>query len=300
MKKYNVFTLIIFSLLIILSSCDKSDVFTGSPVGTNVEFVNLVGVISSPETKVAASQNFPITVTLPQSFAVEVTIQTTAFLANINKKTTKSVVIPAGQTTITYDITAPGGDLTPLPFNMNLEVFLTAITTSGVEPSGFSGKQYTLTSNKLNLDYGDTGTQALNINRLGVRFDFPFPPGSGLTYNNLNIVVKRNGVVIPVPAGSTNTVNGSTAAFARYETVNILNTALDAIYTIEVYSVVQIATPINMPYRFTIRYPNDSSKTYAGIIPSMTIGNQASAIKKIEIIKSTVAGKANYVVTHFP
>ncbi len=288
------------SLLIILSSCSKSDVFTGSPVGTNVEFVSLVGTISSTETKVAAGQNFPITVTLPQSFAMDVTIQATAFLANINKKATKSVVIPAGQTTITYDITAPGGDLTPLPFNMNLEVYLTAIATSGVSPSGFSGKQYTLTSNKLNFDYGDTATQATNLNRLGIRFDFPFPPGSGITYNNLNIVVKRNGIIFPVPIGSTNTVNGTTVAFARYETLNILNTAIDAIYTIEVYSVAQIATPTSMPYRFTIRFPNDSSKTYAGIIPAMTIGNQATAIKKIEIIKSIVAGNANYVITHFP
>ena len=48
-KNINVL-LSVFVLALLVFSCSKEEVFTGSPVDSNVEFVNLQASITTPET----------------------------------------------------------------------------------------------------------------------------------------------------------------------------------------------------------------------------------------------------------
>ena len=228
---YKFFIVVTFSFL--LFSCDKGDVFTGSPEDSNVEHVALTGTIATTETSVVAGQRIPITVTIPQTFPVDVNVQATSFIVNTNKRFTRTILIPAGETSVLSYVNAPGGDSTDLPFIMSVQLSLTAITTvqSVDVPVGFEGKQYTLTSNVLELEYGDTSIPSTNAKRLGIRFDFKGPyTGQGPNYNDLNIVLKKNGNILAantlaVASSLTAPLAGSLTSTARYEQLYLLDIA---------------------------------------------------------------------------
>lgn len=54
-----------------------------------------------------------------------------------------------------------------------------------------------------------------------------------------------------------------------------------------------------MPYKFSIRFPDETSKVYSGVLPGLTIGSAANAVPKLQIVKTTTAGVSSYVITHF-
>ena len=58
------------------------------------------------------------------------------------------------------------------------------------------------------------------------------------------------------------------------------------------------APAVDMPYKFSIRFPNETSKVFSGVLPGLTIGSAATAIPKVQIVKTTVAGVSTYQVTH--
>lgn len=270
-------------------SCETDPKFSGSPVDSSVEFATIIGTVSTTEAGVVSSQKFPITFTLPQTFNVDVLVEVIAFLPTTNKRTRQSFIVPAGQTTANVFITAPSRDSSILIFNLNLQVYLSSITTApSVIPKGFAGKQYSLTSNFVNLDYGDTAFTASNPNRCGIFFDWkgPYDSAPVADNNNLNLVLKRLGVTIPV-VGTVNPINGSVTSNDRYETINFLNTAPDGEYIIEVWAFKLGITPTNLPYRFTVRFPDDSVKTFTGILNNLAVGTVASSIPRLKVIKST-------------
>jgi len=294
---------VLSAMALFISSCEEGDVFTGSPIGTNVQFETLEGTISTSYTAITASQKFPVTITLPQAFAVDVNVEVIAMLPNSNKRARKYFVIKAGETVLNDFMNAPSADTgTILPFNNNLKVYLSAVNSvsSPEVPFGFNGVQYSLTSNVIDMNYGDTAVTAVNANRFGVRFDWP-GPYSSLTapnsVNNLNIRVKRDGGVISVPAGATQPVNGTTTSNARYETVNILATAPDGEYTIEVFANKLETAPVNLPYRFAIRFPDETVQVIEGVLNGLTLGTAATAVPKLKIVKVTTAGVPTYTVT---
>lgn len=222
-------------------SCEEDDVFTGSPQGSNLNFITLRGEISTNETDVVAGQQFPVTISLgdnletPEAdlltFPVDVTVEAISFLPNLNKRARKSFVIPAGENSIESTMPAPSGDATTdLPFEFDLQVYLSAIATAPNDDNtrGFEGKQYSIASDTIVLGYGDTPIQGINSKRLGIRFDYLGPYGA--TGNNLNIVLKKNGAVMPsqspnqgVSASATRPINGTLSATTRYEVVNFLD-----------------------------------------------------------------------------
>jgi hypothetical protein len=302
--KYKIFLLLVSSLFV--NSCDKGDVFTGSPVNSNVEFVTLNGTVSTPDAFVVGSQDLPITVTIPQAFDVDVNVQVTAFVPNINRKSTKTVLFHAGLTTVDSTIKLPAGDSTELPFDLNLQLYLTGITTAPTTditiPSGFKGKQYIMTSNIVDLNYGDSPLGATNSKRCAIRFDYPdfikaTTPPIPTSYNNLNIRLKKDGVVTPVSGNSTQPINGTTTSPIRGEAVNFLDTATDGTYTIEVFAVKLITSPVDLPYRFTIRFPENTSKIIRGVLPALTLGTVSTAIPKLKIERTTTVTGVKYEVT---
>ena len=410
---------VIFTIITIIS-CSKGELVTGSPVDSNVEFVTLQGSITTPDSDVVANQSFPVTISLGTvTFPMDVSVEAIAFLPNLNKRSRKAFIIPAGESSITSTMVAPSGDATSsLPFNLDMKLYLSAITTApDVIPKGFVGKQYSIVSDTIFLGYGDTSVPGVNSKRCGIRFDFQGPySGAGTDFNNLNIVLKKNGAattsqssmqgVSPL-ASSTRPLFGTLTNAGRYESIFFLDTNQagvlscasqsdynNKIYTVktnrsatqsndkphgfkvgDIVSINSITglianTPINvlvtevgempaigttpsyyyykftldfdlfssfsantytidmssytstdtyvievfaktlggnsttapavdMPYKFSIRFPDETSKVYSGVIPGLTIGTAANAVPKLQIVKTTTAGVSSYVITHF-
>jgi hypothetical protein len=285
-----------------VSSCEEGDVFTGTPVGTNLQFETLQGTITTSETHVVSAQTIPITVTIPKSFPVDTKVQATAFLPNNGKRSTKSIDIPAGQTTVESTMQVPGADQSDLTFNSVLEIYLTGFTTGDeVDTHGFPGKQYSMTSDKITLDYGDAALPALNPNRLIVRLDWEFPNNGNPSNNNLNLSFRKNNNITTVAPNSNTSaaVFGTQTGTGRYETININNAvAEDATYTINVFAAKLKTTPSDIKYRFIVRFPNDTTKVFYGVLSGITVGNAASSIPKLQIVKVTDGnGAVEYTVT---
>jgi hypothetical protein len=404
---------VIFTMITIFS-CSKGELVTGSPVDSNVEFVTLQGSITTPDSDVVSNQSFPVTISLGTvTFPMDVSVEAIAFLPNLNKRSRKAFIIPAGESSITSTMVAPSGDATSsLPFNLDLKLYLSAITTApDVTPKGFVGKQYSIVSDTIFLGYGDTSVPGVNSKRCGIRFDFQGPySGAGTNFNNLNMVLKKNGVattsqssmqgVSPL-ASSTRPLFGTLTNAGRYESLFFLDTnqagvlscATQSDYDNKIYTVktpnsnvqsndkphgfkvgdvvsinsvagttvsmpitVEItaapdaytykftytaaplfpafvsstttyavdmssytstdtyvievfaktiggnsttAPAVDMPYKFSIRNPDETSKVYSGVISGLTIGSAANAIPKLQIVKTTTAGVSTYVITHF-
>ncbi len=404
---------VIFTIITIIS-CSKGELVTGSPVDSNVEFVTLQGSITTPDSDVVANQSFPVTISLGTvTFPMDVSVEAIAFLPNLNKRSRKAFIIPAGESSITSTMVAPSGDATSsLPFNLDMKLYLSAITTApDVIPKGFVGKQYSIVSDTIFLGYGDTSVPGINSKRCGIRFDFQGPySGAGTDFNNLNIVLKKNGVattsqssmqgVSPL-ASSTRPLFGTLTNAGRYESLFFLDTNQagvlscatqsdydNKIYTVKTpnsnvqsndrphgfkvgdvvsinsvagssvtmpitveitavpdaynYKFVYIGGPlfgsfvsslttyavdmssytitdtyvievfaktlggnsttapaVDMPYKFSIRFPDETSKVYSGVLPGLTIGTAANAIPKLQIVKTTTAGVSSYLITHF-
>ncbi|MEY2692427.1 MAG: hypothetical protein RIT03_817 [Bacteroidota bacterium] len=403
---------VIFTTITIFS-CSKGELVTGSPVDSNVEFATLVGSITTPDSDVVANQSFPVTVSIgAMTFPMDVSVEAIAFLPNSNKRSRKAFIIPAGESSITSTMVAPSGDATCiLPFNLDLKLYLSAITTAPeVTPKGFVGKQYSIVSDTIYLGYGDTSIPGVNSKRLGVRFDFEGPySGAGTNFNNLNIVLKKNGAattsqssmqgVSPL-ASTSRPLFGTLTNAGRYEQIYFLDTnqagslscasagdfaaglytvktpnsnvqsndkphgfkvgdvvSINSIagtsvtmpitveitavpdaytykfsyttasliaafvsptttyavdmssysstdtYVIEVFAKTiggnsTTAPAVDMRYKFSVRFPDETSKVFSGVLPGLTIGTAATAIPKVQIVKTTVAGVSTYQVTH--
>lgn len=290
--------LIVMTIAFMQFSCDEGEVFTGAPDSSKLQFETLQGTIATSENSVVSGQQFPITVSIPQSFDVDVNIEVIAFLSNINKRTRRTFTILAGETSVDGIMTAPSGDQGSviLPFSQELTVYMSAInskpaiTSDGVAPLGFAGKQYTITSNTLTLDYGDSVFGGVNSNRLAIRLDWANPPAnSNPVFNNLNLRLKLDGNVITVfpNAQTTMPIHGTTTSSARYESLNFLSTAIDGTYTVEIFAakLTSSTSPVDVPYRFTVRFPDESVRTFSGTLLGMTVGTAATAIPKLQIVK---------------
>ena len=374
-KTYKISLLLLMFVFVI--SCTKGDVFTGSPVGTNVNFVTLTGTITTTETLVTAGQSIPVTITIPQTFPVDVNVQMTSFLPNINKKTTKTVTIPANQSTLVTTMNMPGGDSTPLPYSLAVQMYLTAITTANTDlPLGFSGYQYSLTSNVVTLDFGDTGVATSNPDRCSILFDFQYPNDGHPNFNNLNMILRddanfsttayanlwintNNKKLVTLLAAnpsinfgqnvtgsgiasstSVSAISGTSLTLSKNATAGLTNTLLtfttnpyilstssstlnngifgrlisassggsviftgasaDRTYTISIYPTKTYdASTDNIPYRFTIRFPDGTSKVLGGTYTNAisTLNQPSLAVPVLQIVKTTVGGVANYAVT---
>ena len=295
--------LIFISCLSLLTSCSKNEVVTGSPVGTNVNFETLQGSISCDETQLAGGQLVKVTVGLPRTFNVDVLVENSAFVRETGKRTRKSVLIPAGLTSAEMMMPIPAGDQPILPFLMNVDMYLTAITTApDVVPKGFSGSQYSIVSNILNFGFGDASFTAVNGKRLGVRFDFIDPnAGGNPVFNNLDLKVTKVGfpsfTVSPLSAVNAE-VYGTVKATTRYESLYFNNIGADATYIVEIYAQRLISTPLSVPFRFTLRFANEETRVFTGVLNNAVVvlpaGSNSVAKLKIEKSSAVVNGQTVY------
>lgn len=304
-------TLFAFFVVVTIYSCDKDDVFTGSPNDSDITKVELRGTISTTETEVVAGQPFPLTVTIPQAFDVNVSVEATSFVPNTNKRYRGTEIIPAGATTVTFQMRAPGSDTADMPFRTDMEVYLSAITTDPIdEKIGFDGVQYTLTSDKLLLLFGDSLLSVPDASVLSIRIDSEGPhyvSRPGAIYNALNYRVIKDGVfqaTIPAKATTGSTSNPTYNSFYGKSNVadkvelNILGVAengssTDGEYIIKIYPTKLISSPMDLFSRFTLRFPDETAKTISILLPSLvalpsaTINASTPGIQVLKIDKST-------------
>ena len=288
--KYLIVTFIFFAL-----SCEKGDVFTGSPVDSNLPVEQITGIITTKELNITAGQDYLIDVTIPFKFDTDVSVQAETFVPALNTRVRRSVVIPAGQLTKELKMTAPGRGNYILPYKLQAKVFLTSINTSSSEvPGGFKDKIYKITSNSIDLGYGDLRIADVSPNRLGITFDFEGPyltSGNTTTINNLSLSLRRGGVITSVGSlgATTAPLYGSMTGSGRVKELNFNNTStsLDGTYTLNAFANRLISTPRDMPYRVVVAFPNDKIKTYIGIIPNMIVGTAITATPILQIKRET-------------
>ena len=314
-------TLIFLSFfLLILVSCTKNDVFTGSPNDTTIEKINLNGKISSTVTNVVSGQPFSLTVILPNTFDVDVLVEATSFIKDTNKKNKGTITIPAGQTTGSFQMKAPSADTDDLPYNLNMQVYLTAITTDPKNTSvGFYGKQYTISSNILDIDFGQASLAAPDHTLCDIRVDCIKPNYQpGLTvFNGLKYSVIKNSIFtgsssIPSTPALNSSFYGTTNPKDPYLDLKILNEAkdgssTDGTYIIKLYAAKLVSPIMDVPVRFTVRFPDETAETFFTIIPSMsittgTINQNTVGFEKLQIIKSTnqTTGAPVYIPSLIP
>lgn len=296
--------IIIVATIILLTSCEKGDVITGSPIDTNLPVENMVGTISTDATEVVDGQEFLVNVILPNAFGVDTTVEAEVLVPELNSRIRRSVVILAGQTTNELKVSAPSSGAYNLPFNIyTVKVFLTAFNTaSNVVPSGFSGKRYSISSNVLNLIYGDSEIPTANPNRLGLVLDFEGVYTGSSIVNDLDVVILKNGApTVASDFGNTNTVtkpyNGTRIFSGRYEKFNINSLyADDTTYQIALFAKKVITSGSNIDYRFAVRFPDDKVKIYSGTLTNVVVGSALNATQVLKIIKtkSVVAGSTVY------
>ena len=316
MKIIHNFLLLLFGTLL-LTSCSEGDVFSGSPADTNIPKVTLVGTLSTTETNVVAGQPFEVQVGIPQTFDVNVNVEVTSFVPNTNKRFRGTVIIPAGQTSVAYQMKAPGSDTPDLPYHLNMKAYLSAITTDPLDTiTGFKGKQYTLTSNMLDLDFGDAPLSSINHSICSVILDWEGPHYQIATtpYNGLAFKVIKDGTLInTLPQNANNvttTVYGKSNSQQRNSTINnmnILNVAgngssTDGVYIMKVYAAKLITSPMDVQCRFTIRFPDETAKTLYCVIPGMVANNNInSGFEKLKVVKTTTpSGDPHYEASIIP
>jgi hypothetical protein len=295
MKNY--YKLLVLFTIVLFFSCEKGEIFTGSPLDNGVSIETIVGIVTINESLIVDTQKVPITVTLPRTFDENVNIQATIFIPSTNKRVNTSFILPAGQSSITTEISSPPIDNVVLSYVIEAQVFLTALGTDPLKPSvGFDGKQYILTSNIAKFDFGpDTVAPNISSSRLSVRLDCESPKYSGATiYNELNLVLKKNNGSIVQPINNTpasfgfSGTNSTSLSETRYDDINISNIDAPAdTYTISIHARKLILTPSNLKYRFVVRFPNKTIKTYTGVLNDLVVTNASQAIVKLQIVKST-------------
>ena len=59
-------------------------------------------------------------------------------------------------------------------------------------------------------------------------------------------------------------------------------------------------TPVDLPYKIAVRYPNEDVKIYSGIATNLTVGTSATAVPRLQIVKTTIAGVSSFGVTYLP
>lgn len=290
MKNFKILILSLF--VVIFYSCEKGEIVTGSPVDTGLPIENIVASISTAETVVVATQDFIVEVTLPQKFDVDVIVQAEVFVPELNTRIRRSVVFLVGETVKELKVTAPSAGAFILPYaKYSVKVFLIGFNTApNVVPAGFLGKRYAISSNILTLNYGSSDILTANGSRLGINLDFEGPDGA--SGNNLDVVISRNGTIINYPAANNPTapIYGTSIDTDDNEKfyMNSRNIPDNTTYVVALYATSLVISPNNLKYRFTLRFPDESVKTFFGTLNNIVVGSSGTAVNVLQIKKTTI------------
>ncbi len=116
-------------------------------------------------------------------------------------------------------------------------------------------------------------------------------------FNNVVYVCKKQYISVNLtPVPSTDVTNW-TLAVLDYKT-KVLNYTSTDTYTIETFAKVLKSSPSDIRYRFSVRFPNGTSKVYSGLFSNLTVQPSTNAVPKLTIVKTTVQGESTYQFTN--
>jgi len=282
---------LIAPLLVLFLSCESDDEkYSGTPVG-NQQFETIEGTISTNVIKAMRNQAIPFRVSIPKTFKDTVSIEVTTLNLS-GGRTRVSVDILPGDTEATDEIPCAGGPL----YDTTVDLSITGIALKTVE----SGKHYLIKSNVITLQTGNTSVPASDNSRLSVRFVWPEP---GSQRNNIRLTVTR-------PAGLANSTvpldaSTRTRNYGILTTValaNNLNTysSHSGEYLFKINAERLINTPVDLPYRFVIRFPDGASRLIEGVYENLTTASPQKTILKVVKTVNPANNLATYIVTEFP
>lgn len=288
MKNFK-YLFLLAGLFSILTSCESDDEkYSGTPVG-NQQIVQITGEISTTATVAFTNQRIPFHIKLPQAFADTVRVEVSTFNKS-GGRTRVSVEMMPGQTEADDDVPCAGG----LLFDSTVDMRITAINLNTVE----IGKHYLMTSNNIVLRTGDTPVPALDNTRLSVRLAWPKPASS---LNNIRLTVTR-------PAGSTPATHTPTLESIGTRTYSILSTlgtvpnnnafsGAEGEYIFRINAQALVTSPVDLPYRFIVRFPDGTTKIFEGVYPAMTTASPPLAVLKATKVVDPGSGAVSYIVT---
>ena len=268
-----------------LFSCESDDEkYNGSPVGKD-DIITLDGIIQTTVTAAMNNQKIPFTVTLPRTFSDTVSVEVST--KNRSGASTRvSVDILPGDVTISDEIPCAGGAI----YNSSVDLSITAINLKTVE----QGKHYLIKSNVITLETGDTSVPSSDNTKLQVRFAVP---ESGSTLNNIRLYVTRPDNTVSVPG------NESSTPTRLYSVTNgasnsVTSSGLVGEYILKIAAFNSLVTsPVDLPYRFVVRFPDGSSKLFQGIYPALTLSSPQLPVLRIVKTEDPVSHVISYDVT---
>lgn len=270
-----------------IASCESDDEkYNGSPVGKD-EIITLDGIIETTATAAMSNQKIPFTVTLPRTFSDTVAVE----VSTKNKSgasTRVSVNIMPGQRTISDQVSCAGGAL----YNSTVDLSVTAINLNTVE----QGKHYLIKSNVITLKTGNTSVPPVDNTKLQVKFAVP-QPGSSL--NNIRVYVTRPDAAVTQPSSDASTgartysvTNSNTSA----NSAGLSGQLGDYIFKISAFNSL-VTSPVDLQYRFVIRFPNGTSKLFEGVYPGLTLTSPQLPVLKVTKVENPVSHAISYEVT---
>jgi len=283
MKNFKYFFLIA-SLFCLLISCESDDEkYSGTPVG-NQQIETIQGTISTDVTAAMRNQRIPFKITIPRTFKDTVTVEVTTLNLSGGRTRTSVDILP-GDTEAIDEIPCAGGIL----YSTTVDLSMTAIALKTVE----LGKHYLIKSNVITLQTGDTTVPPSDFTRLSIKFAWPQPSSS---LNNIRLTIVRPNNTTSIP-----TLSGGSRTFAILTSAAALNaptySSQAGEYLFNISAVGLVNSPVDMPYRFLIRFPNGSSKLIQGVYPALTTASPPKTVLKAVKTVNPGTGTVSFTVT---
>ena len=232
----------------------------------------------------APTTRLDFTVTLPQSFSTDATLEVTVLTPDFNTARA-SLDVPAGETTVSGFLTMPGsGTITNSFFGIEGFYSIQVTGLALVQPEeGMIDDPFTLSSEELRVDLIDYNSDymAARETSLDVLLDWQGP----WDVNDLDMYIVNM---------DTGELYENAESGSRYEGDLFNNTHPDGTYAVAVsfYSV----SGEDIAYNFNFTYPNGEVEFYEGVFTSPAAGDYLPEV--MYITKSTdVNGNAVYTTS---
>lgn len=264
----NIF-LIALAATFAISCQDDDDRYNGSPEG-RLNIVTLQGDITTTAQSALTDQEIDWTVDMRgRTFVDTVLVEATA-ISNSGRRFRSSVILEPGESTASGEINSPGGAI----FDTTFKLYLSGIALQTVDP----GIHYLIQSDTLYIPTGSSGIPAQDPTRLIVRLVW----ANASTANSLHLVVDK-----PDPQSTVNAANVGGTAKQHAILVNGTNqnsTALSTIlgeYTFGVKAAALTTSPVDMPYRVIVVFPNGDTEVYSGVYNGLDLSSPVLPVLKV-------------------
>ena len=281
--------LFLIAFIAFIFSCSTDEKFSGSPIG-NVEIVTLNATVASTTLNALGTQEVDVTITLPdnKTFVDTVSVEVTTLRQNGVGRTRGYIEIMPGQNTATGKVEAVGGEF----FTGTFSLFLSAINLQTVE----AGRHYLITSNKIDINTGDTSLLATQEDRLRIGVAWP-----NAISEVVDGVLKKNTMKVSIdrPTLTDIAVFNVSPGFGKLHAIWVEGTtnspALSSTEGEYIFSVggdgpgSLFEEPQDFPYRLVVRFPDAEVKIFEGVYLGF---NTASPLVPVLKVKKTVVDGA--------